>query len=104
MADKKITVIANFRAKPGMEDKVREAVMNLVGPTRNEAGCINYDLHVSLQDKGRLMLYENWIGKKALDEHLEMPYLKDFLVKSGDILAEPVEIVLWEMVSEPAKP
>jgi quinol monooxygenase YgiN len=103
MADKKVTVVASIKAKPGMEDKVREAVMNLVAPTRKEAGCITYDLHVSIDDKGRLMLYENWVSKKDLDEHLEMPYLKDFLGKSGDLLAEPVEIALYEMISAPEK-
>lgn len=101
MADKKVTVLANIKAKPGMEDKVREAVMNLVVPTRKEAGCINYDLHVSIDDKSRLMLYENWRSKKDLDEHLAMPYLQDFIGKSDDLLAEPLEVILWEMISEP---
>ncbi len=104
MAEKKVTVLAYIKAKPGMEDKVREAVMNLVEPTRSEAGCINYDLHVSVDDKSRFMLYENWISKKDLDEHLEMPYLQDFIGKSEDLLAEPLEVVLWEMITEPEKP
>lgn len=46
------------------------------------------------------MLYENWVSKKDLDEHLEMPYLKSFLGKADQILAEPVEITLWEMISQ----
>ncbi|MFC1835731.1 putative quinol monooxygenase [Thermodesulfobacteriota bacterium] len=103
MADKMLTVVAGIKAKPGMEDRVREAVMALVPPTREEEGCINYDLHVSLDDKSVLVLYENWTSKKALDEHLEMPHLRDFLGKADDLLAEPVEITLWEMVSDPAK-
>jgi quinol monooxygenase YgiN len=103
MADKKVTVLAKIKAKPGMEDAVRETVMSLVGPTHKEPGCINYDLHVSLDDKGQLMLYENWVSKKDLDDHLEMPYLREFLGKAEDMLAEPVEITLWEMISEPKK-
>jgi quinol monooxygenase YgiN len=100
MADTKLTVVARIRAKPGLEQVVREALTALVEPTRKESGCINYDLHQSLDDKTLFMFYENWTSKKDLDKHLEMPYLKDFLGKAGDILEQPVEIALWEMVSQ----
>ena len=104
MAEKKVTVLATIKAKPGLEEQVRDAVMALVPPTRKESGCINYDLHQSTDDKSLFMLYENWVTKKDLDEHLQMPYLQDFLGKADEILAEPVDIKLWEMVSEVAKP
>ena len=100
MADKKVTVLARFKAKAGMEEQVEQEIMALVAPTRSEAGCINYDLHQAADDKGLFMLYENWVSKKDLDEHLEMPYLKSFLGKADQILAEPVEITLWEMISQ----
>jgi quinol monooxygenase YgiN len=43
---KTITVVATFQAKPGEENELRAALIGLVGPTRKEAGCISYDLHV----------------------------------------------------------
>jgi quinol monooxygenase YgiN len=103
MADTQVTVTATIKAKPGLEQQVREALMALVGPTRKEPGCINYDLHQSLDDSGLFMLYENWTSRRDLDEHLNMPYLKDFLAKATDILAEPVEIKLWEMITRAEK-
>ncbi len=103
MADKKLTVVARFKAKPGMEETVQKALMALVGPTRSEAGCINYDLHQSQEDKTLFLLYENWTSKKALDEHLAMPYLKGLLDRAEEILAEPVHISLWNMVSQSDK-
>jgi quinol monooxygenase YgiN len=103
MADGKVTVIARIKAKPGLEETVKKEVMNLVSPTRAEAGCINYDLHQSSEDPALLMLYENWVSKKAPDEHLAMPYLEAFKTKAGEILAEPLEITLWEMISEPSR-
>jgi quinol monooxygenase YgiN len=100
MAEKKVTVLARFKAKAGMEEQVKQEIMVLVAPTRSEPGCINYDLHQAADDKSLFMLYENWVSKKDLDEHLEMPYLKSFLSKADQILAEPVEIILWEMISQ----
>jgi quinol monooxygenase YgiN len=59
MAAKKVTVIARFKAKPGMEETVEKEVLALIAPTRAEAGCINYDLHRAADDKSVFMLYEN---------------------------------------------
>lgn len=103
MDSKKVTVLAKCKAKPGMEEEVKKEIMALVAPTRSETGCINYDLHQSLDDKTLFVLYENWVSKEDLDKHLAMPYLKDFLGKADGILAEPVEITLLEMISEEAE-
>ena len=103
MAQEKVTVVATIKAKAGMEDTVRAAIEALIAPTRAEAGCINYDLHLSSEDPSAFMLYENWMSKKDLDEHLAMPYLQDFLGKADDMLAEPVGIALWKMISTPGK-
>lgn len=103
MADGKVTVVATFKAKAGMEDTVREAILALIAPTRAEAGCINYDLHQTTDDPSLFMLYENWVSQKDLDDHLAMPYLKDLLGKADDLFEEPVGIALWQMISEPAK-
>jgi quinol monooxygenase YgiN len=45
------------------------------------------------------MLYENWVSMKDLEEHLAMPYLEAFKAKAADLLAEPLEIAFWEMIS-----
>ena len=37
----KLTVIAHIRAKGGQEARVQEAPLDLIAPTRAEAGCIN---------------------------------------------------------------
>jgi quinol monooxygenase YgiN len=99
MADKKVTVVARIRAKKGMEEKVKQELLALVGPTRSEKGCINYDLHQSVENKSLFMFYENWVSKSDLDKHLEMPYMKSHMEKAGEILAEPGEITLWERIS-----
>lgn len=99
MNHEQVTVIARIKAKAGMEEEVKREVTALVAPTRAEAGCINYDLHVSKQDQSLLILYENWVSQKALDAHLAMPYLEAFKAKAVDLLAEPLDITLWEMIS-----
>lgn len=103
MAQEKVTVVATFKAKSGLEASVKDAILAMVAPTRAEAGCINYDLHQFADDPSIFMLYENWVSKQDLDEHLAMPHLKDFLGKADELLKAPVDIALWQMVSQPAK-
>ncbi len=96
---KQVTVLALFKARPGLEEAVRNEILALVQPTRSEAGCLNYDLHVSGADPSSLMLYENWVSKEDLDQHLAMPYLQAFLAKADSLLAEPVQILLWDKIA-----
>ena len=98
MTNGKVTVVARIKAKPGMEAEVREVLMALVAPTTREKGCINYDLHQAADNKGLFMFYENWCSREDLDEHLGTPHLQAFLGKAGELLAEPVDISLWEMI------
>ncbi|MGE5239678.1 MAG: putative quinol monooxygenase [Chloroflexota bacterium] len=99
MTEGKVTVVARIRAKAGKEELVREHLLALIGPTRAEAGCINYDLHQSAEEKGLFLFYENWVSRKALDEHLATPHLEGFKAVADEILAEPLDITLWKLIS-----
>ena len=52
---KTITVVAAFQAKPGKENELRAALMGLLAPTRQEAGCVNYDLHASAENPAKFL-------------------------------------------------
>lgn len=99
MAGKRITVLARIKAQVGMEAKVERELLALVAPSRAEEACVNYDLHRSVDDKTLFMFYENWTSREGLDKHLSMPYLDAFDENVEGMLAEEVEITLWEMIS-----
>lgn len=99
MTNGKVTVVARFKARPGMEEALRHELLALIDPTTAEDGCINYDLHQSADDKALFMFHENWLSREDLDDHLQMPYLQAFLARTDELLAEPAEISLWKMIS-----
>jgi len=80
-----ITVVALMKAKPGKEAELRAAALALVEPTRNEKGCVQYDLHVHLTDPGSIVFYENWATAEDLDRHGEAPHLVAFRAIVGDL-------------------
>ncbi len=94
----KLTVVARIKAKAGKEADVKERLLKLLSPTRSETGCLNYDLHQSLDNPAHFLLHENWTSQEALNKHLETVHIKNFLNQADQVLAEPVEITLWKQV------
>lgn len=99
MSEKRVTVLARIRAREGTEEKVEQELLALIAPSRREEACLEYNLHRSLDDKTVFMFYENWTSREALDEHLSMPYLDAFDEAVEGMLAEEIEVTLWEKIS-----
>jgi quinol monooxygenase YgiN len=95
-----LTIVAFAQAKPGKEKDLEKALLELVSHTRKEAACINYDLHRHLAKPGMFVFYENWMDKAGLEQHGKSQHISDFRAKAGDLLAEPLQIELCEMVSQ----
>lgn len=95
---KKVSVTARVRAGKGMEAQVRRACLALVQPSRAENGCINYDLHQSVDDAGLFLFYENWESREDLERHLATAHALAFDESTKGMLAEPEEITFWEMI------
>ena len=93
-----ITVVATFQARPGKENELRAALIGLLAPTRKEAGCINYDLHVSPEDPAKFLFHENWASKAALDAHMQTPHVQKLLPRVNELCAAFPEIKIWEKI------
>ena len=93
-------MIAYVTAKAGHEDEVRNALLDLVAQTRDEEGCINYDLHQSQETPREFAIYENWRHASDLDAHAKSAHILTFRRTAGHLLESPSEITKWHMVSE----
>ena len=80
------TVIANLEAQKGKEEVVRQALLDLVPLTRDEAGCVDYHLHECLGKEGLFIFYENWKTKEDWEKHLQMPYMQAILGRAADLI------------------
>ncbi|HOW67949.1 MAG TPA: putative quinol monooxygenase [Candidatus Paceibacterota bacterium] len=98
MPKQPLTVVARMKARPGKEAELQRVLLGLIVPSHADAGCINYDLHQSLEDPASFLFHENWESKQHLDDHLQKPHLKAFLSQADQLLAEPAQITLWEKI------
>lgn len=94
-----LTVIARLKAKPGAEAQLYEECHKLLAPTRAEEGCINYDMHRSVEEPGLIMFYENWTTRPLWEQHMKSPHLTHFS-EATDGIVEEWELFLGEKVEE----
>ena len=99
MNTKSVTVIATFQARPGKETELRAALIGLVAPTRQEAGCLNYDLHASSEDPAKFLFHENWTSEALLEAHLAAPHVQALLPRVDELCMGHPEIKVWERIA-----
>ena len=92
MPDSIVTIVARIRAKQGCEQKLRQALLVMIPPTRKEKGCMNYDMYQDQTDSGLFFFYENWASSEDLDNHLGSAHIKAFAETASDYLIAPPEI------------
>ena len=79
-------VTAILEAKDGHSQIVYELLRKNIGPSRNEKGCIQYNLFQSAQNKNLFILHEKWLNQDAFDLHFKMPYMIEVSKNLKDIL------------------
>jgi quinol monooxygenase YgiN len=98
MSAKTITVVATFQARPGKETELKNALTGLVAPTRQEAGCLSYELHASPEDPAKFLFHENWTSQAALDAHMQSAQIKALLPRVDELCVAFPQIELWEKI------
>jgi len=97
--DRRIEVVARFKAMEGSELKLKELLLGLVEPSRADEGCISYELHQAINDSALFIFYEIWQSKELLDKHSATPHVQGFRAKAKDLLAVPPEVTLLSKIS-----
>jgi quinol monooxygenase YgiN len=98
MNTKPTTLVVAFQARPGKEAELRKMLLGLLVPTRKEAGCINYDLHIAPDDPAKFLFYENWTSRAHLDAHGQTPHIQNLRARMDEFCAEPPQLVFWEKI------
>jgi quinol monooxygenase YgiN len=80
-----IYLTAIVRSKPGQSESLKPLLFDLVAASKQEAACIQYDLHQSEQDPDLFIFHEEWASQEGLELHNSQPHLADFGERSQDL-------------------
>lgn len=89
-------IFARFHAKTGAESGVRQAIATVLGPTREEPGCLAIHSFRSVQDGQLFFIHSTWQDEEAFDRHAELPHTVAFLDEVATLIDHPLEIVRTE--------
>lgn len=62
-------VVARLRAKPGLDDRLRETLLQVSEPSRAEPGNLVYQAHQSTEDPRWFVVYEQYVDEAAYHAH-----------------------------------
>ena len=72
-----ISLYGFLTPKPGHSNELRRLLLDLVEPSREHEGSLQYHLHE--QEDGRFFLYEVWRSREDLDRHNATQLLRTFM-------------------------
>jgi quinol monooxygenase YgiN len=88
--DTALRVLARAKAKPDHIAPVRDILSALVEPTRQEPGCLTYELLQNSADPTDFVFVERWASAAAEQAHLATPHVSSALQQLvGLLVAEP---------------
>jgi quinol monooxygenase YgiN len=71
-------VLAEIQAKPGKAELVKQALLQILEPTRQEEGCQQYELFADEKVEGLFLMQEKWTTEQALEGHNNTAHLRHF--------------------------
>lgn len=83
-----LTIVANITAKADQVELVRSELEKLIAITRQEKGCINYDLHQNNERPEHFLFYENWVSRELWQAHMGNQHLKDYMLATEGAVEE----------------
>ena len=95
----KVDVVAHLQAKPGSERALRAVLESFVAPTRQEKGCLRYDLHVDLDDPTKLTFIEEWESREDLEMHGRSEHIAAGRVKFPELLLQPAWVQVLSRIA-----
>ena len=83
-------IICTVRAKPEHRETVKGLLLELVGPSRAEPGCLYYDLYQDGDAPDTFFIVDGWASDAAIATHLIHPNVPRVVDQLLPLLAQPL--------------
>ncbi|CAM3366818.1 antibiotic biosynthesis monooxygenase [Paenibacillus taichungensis] len=94
-------IICEVQCESSNRERVKELLMELVGPARLEAGCLYYDLYQKIEEPNMFYILDGWVNEQAVAEHTQHPNVPRVMEQLSPLLLCPPKITLSQRVSNP---
>ena len=82
-----LTIVAKIEANIDQVELVKAELIKLIELTRQEEGCLQYDLHQDNERPEIFVFYENWQSRELWQAHMNNEHLKEYMVNTQGAVA-----------------
>jgi quinol monooxygenase YgiN len=97
--DLEMFFFARFHARPGSERAVEEALLDVLGPSRQEPGCLSIDAFRSIHDPRLFYIHSHWKDEAAFDVHAGLAHTVGFIERVKPLIDHPLELTRAEKLN-----
>jgi quinol monooxygenase YgiN len=98
-----IIVTGTIQARADAIDELRRLSLEHVARSRAEPGCLEHGVAADVNDGLRLVFFERWADRAALDAHFRVPASRAFVAEAARLSAHPPQIRLYEAEEAPLR-
>ena len=92
-------VVAKLKAKDGMDNKLKEILVDMVSKVKEEEGALLYTVSCSQQDPKQFVIYEKYVDMDAFVHHASTPHFKEMSAALAPLLDGAPEIGMYDEVA-----
>lgn len=93
-----LRVVARVIALPNQVERLKEVLTALVEPTRQEPGCLWYELLQNQQEPTDFTFVEEWENQDYLNAHLNSEHLKKAKNQLPGLVARDPDIRCYDLI------
>ncbi len=93
-----IHVMASIVVQPAHADAAKAILVELARATRNEPGCLSYELFQRPDQRHVFQTVEGWREPADADAHMKTPHVAAAIAAAGPMFAAPPAIVSFVRV------
>ena len=98
-----IIVTGVIQARADTLEALRAASLEHVARSRAEPGCLEHGVAVDVNDGLRLVFFERWSDRIALDAHFRVPAARAFAAEAARLAAQPPQLHVYEASEVPLR-
>lgn len=91
-------IFGRFHARLGDESALQETLLDVVGPTREEPGCLSIQAFRSTRDPRLFYVHSRWVDETAFDHHATLPHTVRFIERVQALIDHPLDVIRARLV------
>ena len=85
-------IFGRFHAREGQEGAVAAALRDVLGPSREEPGCLAIQHFRSIRDPRLFYVHSRWTDEAAFETHAGLPHTVRFIDEVQKLIDHPLDV------------